>query len=249
MSDQDDVKNVIDSYRQRQQNTPKVFIISAVAMVLIFVGGILLYRWYTQPDAPLFAFLSTDTPTPTSTTTPSPIPPSSTPVPPTNTSIPTDTPTITLTPTIEGPFFYTVQENDTLSSISEQFGVDVLRLIEVNELENDTIFVGQAILIPDPNAPTPSRTPLPENMAPGTPIEYRVQPNDTLITIAEQFNSTEEAILEANEDIEDANSIFVGQIITVPVNLVTPAPSPTPGAGASTPGSIVTLTPTSSPTP
>ncbi|MEJ2607536.1 MAG: LysM domain-containing protein, partial [Anaerolineales bacterium] len=81
-----------------------------------------------------------------------------------------------------------------------------------------------------------TNTPLPENLLPGQKIEYRVQPNDTLESIAAQFNSTAEAIAEAN-DIEDPNDIGVGQIILVPVNIATPTPtlSPAPGTPSATP--------------
>ena len=243
MQNKDDVQNVINKYQKRQQGGGRMFIVGAIALVLIFVGGTLLYQWYTNPDARLFAFLATDTPTPTQTITPSPTVPSPTPVPPTETPTQTETPTITPTPTIEGPFFYTVQEGDTLFGIAEQFGVDVNRLLEVNELSFDSIIApGQQILIPDPNEELPTATPLPEGLPRGTEIEYRVQTGDTLTSIALKFNSTEEAILEANEEIEDANSIFVGQVIIVPVNLVTPAPTAT-GAPLNTPGAIATLTP------
>lgn len=250
MQKRKDVQDVISRYQKRQQGGGRMFALGAVALILIFAGSVLLYQWYTNPTGPLFAFLATDTPTPTSTATLTPTVPTPTPAPPTDTPFPTDTPTVTPTPTIEGPFFYTVQEGDTLSGIAEQFGVDVNRLMAVNELTFDSVIVpGQLILIPDPNEPLPTPTPFPSDLPRGTEIEYQVQPGDTLTTIALQFNSTEEAILEANEDIEDANSIFVGQIIIVPVNLVTPAPTVTGGAPLNTPGAIVTLTPTPTLTP
>jgi LysM repeat protein len=250
MSDQKSAKDVIDKFQKKQKRAPTSFIIGALALVLIFAGGVILFQWYQNPDSPMFAFLAgTSTPTATPTATETPVPPTRTPVPPTSTATETETPTITPTPTISGPFIYTVQEGDTLSSIAEQFGVDVIRIMEANELETEAIFISQQLLIPDPNEPPPSATPLPEGLPPGFLIEYRVQPEDSLIAIAIKFNSTVEAILEANEALEDENSIFVGQVIQVPVNLVTPVPTNTPGepAPATTPGSIATLTPTSTP--
>ncbi|HUF37854.1 MAG TPA: LysM peptidoglycan-binding domain-containing protein [Anaerolineales bacterium] len=247
MSDQKSAKDVIENFQKKQQRAPRSFVFGALALILIFAGGVVLFQWYNNPDAPMFAFLAgTSTPTSTATATETPVPPTQTPLPPTNTPTETETPTITPTPTISGPFIYTVQEGDTLSTISEQFGVDVIRIMEANELENEAIFIGQQLLIPDPNEPPPSATPLPEGLPPGFIIEYRVQPDDSLSGIAFLFNSTVEAILEANEDLEDENAIFVGQILLIPVNLVTPAPTNTPGepAPVSTPGSIATLTPT-----
>jgi LysM repeat protein len=64
-----------------------------------------------------------------------------------------------------------------------------------------------------------------------------VLPGDSLASIAAEFFSTEAAIIEAN-DILDPNQIFAGQLLIVPVNLITitPGPSPTPeGTSAPTP--------------
>ena len=54
MQNRDDVKNVIHKYQKKQQGGGRMFAVGAIALVLIFVGGLLLYRWYTNPDAPLF---------------------------------------------------------------------------------------------------------------------------------------------------------------------------------------------------
>ena len=248
MNDQESAKDVIEKFQKRQQRAPTSFIVGALAIVLIFAGGVILFQWYQNPDAPMFSFLApTATPTLTPTATNTPEPPTPTPLPPTPTATQTETPTITPTPTISGPFIYTVQEGDTLSSIAAQFGVQLLRLMEVNELENEAIFIGQQLLIPDPNEEAPTATPLPAGLPPGFIIEYRVQPDDSLIGIAIKFNSTVEAILEENEELDDSNSIFVGQLLRIPVNLVTPEPTATEGA-VSTPGSIATLTPSAEPT-
>lgn len=249
MNDPESPEEVIKKYQRRQERAPRAFIVGVFALLLIFAGAVVLYQWYKDPNAPMFAFLAgTATPTTTPTPTETPLPPSPTPLPPTDTPTPTETPTITPTPTISGPFIYTVQEGDTLSSIAEQFGVDVVRLMEVNGLENEAIFVNQQLLIPDPNEELPTATPLPPNLPPGFIIEYRVQVDDSLISIALKFNSTVEAILEENEELVDENSIFIGQLLRIPVNLVTPAPTSTE-APVTTPGAIFTLTPSPSPTP
>jgi uncharacterized protein YkwD len=51
-------------------------------------------------------------------------------------------------------------------------------------------------------------------------IEYRVLPGDTLAGIAAKFNSIADNIIEAN-NIENANALAVGQVLQIPVNLVT----------------------------
>jgi len=242
-----DPKHIIETYQKRQQRAP--FLLGGLAVVLVIAGLLILALWLTDPERSGFTLFASDTPTPTATYTNTPVPPTQTSVPPTETPTPTDTPTITPTPTIEGPFYYTVQEGDTLTTIAEKFGVSVLRIMEVNEMENPDIFVGVPILIPDPNEVAPTATPIPDNLPRGTKIEYRVQPGDSLTSIAIKFNSTEDAILEENEDLDDPNSIFAGQLLIIPTNLVTPAPTATTATGASTPGAIVTLTPQPSPTP
>jgi LysM repeat protein/ribosomal protein L40E len=55
---------------------------------------------------------------------------------------------------------YTVQENDTLSSISANYNVSMGAIREFNNLPTDTVFLGQTLLIPlCARAPTPGPTP------------------------------------------------------------------------------------------
>jgi LysM repeat protein len=114
-------------------------------------------------------------------------------------------------------------------SIAEQFGVELDLLLAYNpEIAGDgTIFVSQEVTIPPPDAPLPTGTPLPENLRPGSEIEYRVRAGDTVASIAEEFNSTVDDIVAQNE-LDNANDIFVGQTLIVRIDLVTPAPTNTP---------------------
>jgi LysM repeat protein len=75
--------------------------------------------------------------------------------------------------------------------------------------------------------PVPTPTLLPAGLGRGDEIQYFVLRGDTLAAIAAEFYSTEDAIIEAN-DLADSNSIFVGQLLIVPVNLITPTPGPSP---------------------
>jgi N-acetylmuramoyl-L-alanine amidase len=224
-----DVADVIMAYRRRRERLVPL-ILGGLAVVLLVVGVFMVVLWLTGDNPPaLPGFLASKTPTPTETSTPLPA---------------TDTPTITLTlppsdtPTPTGPLSSTVERGDSLWTIAEQFGLDGISLLmAVNNIDDpDAIFVGQVLIIPGAEDILPTNTPLPENLLPGQKIEYRVQPNDTLESIAAQFNSTAEAIAEAN-DIEDPNDIGVGQIILVPVNIATPTPtlSPAPGTPSATP--------------
>lgn len=197
-----------------------------VSAVLLIIGAAILIFWLLGGGGPKLAFLATDTPTPTVTDTPTA---TATQAPPA-TETPTETllPTETITPTQSGPFIYQVEEGDNLWSIAQKFGVDLLVLITVNNLEpnNPTIRVGDKLIIPAPDTVLPTATALPTNLRPGTRIQYQVQLGDSLLSIAIQFNTTMDAIKKEN-NIENENQIFVGQVLTIPVNLVTPVPTAT----------------------
>jgi len=71
--------------------------------------------------------------------------------------------------------------------------------------------------------PTATFTP-----GPGEPTTYRVQPGDTLLTIAAQFDVTVEAIMATN-NLDDPNFIQIGQELIIPVGgLPEPTPTDTP---------------------
>ncbi|MEX2161356.1 MAG: LysM peptidoglycan-binding domain-containing protein [Anaerolineales bacterium] len=204
------------------------FYVLAGLSLLLVAGGMFLTGSWVFAGGPAALFPS-DTPTPTATFTPSNTP----------TITPTSTETtIPSTPTASAPFSYTVVSGDTISAIAERFDVNFIIIMLLNGLSNDSVLaVGQVLTIPDPNMEIPTPTALPTNLRRGDEILYFVMPGDTLAGIAAEFFSTEDAIIDAN-DLDDPNSIFVGQLLTVPVNLITPTPGPSP-----TP--LQTATPTS----
>ncbi len=233
--------NVINAYRKRRQrgNPNIVYIIAAV---LVLGGLILLIAWLMGPSKPLNALFATETPTPTLTYTP------------TSTSTPTETPTVTPTSTVTNtatpsmPFNYTVQEGDTLFSIVEKYnlgdnGVALILLLNPYNAETgigvdpatQNIIPGEIILLPYPGMPLPTATPIPENIASGTKLEYIVQSGDTLAGIAATFNSTADAIIKENK-IDDPNALFIGQTLVIPVNIVTATPTTPPTSTPITPG-------------
>jgi len=247
----------INSYRKRRQRRgPNIIFI--IAGLLILGGVILLVVWLTGPSKPLNALFATETPTPTLTFTP------------TNTSTPTETPTatptltITPTPTFSVPFNYTVQSGDSLFSIVAKYNLGddgialILLLNQYGGIDpvsgypigvdpsTGNVLPGQVILLPYPGMPLPTATLVPSDLPRGTKIDYTVQSGDTLAGIASKFNTTEEAIVTENK-IADPNALFVGQLLVIPVNLVTATPTrpPTstpvpPGPGTSLPTTTFT---------
>ena len=97
------------------------------------------------------------------------------------------------------------------------------------------IIVGQQILLSPPNWPILTPTPLPTGLGYGARITYFVLPNDNLGIIAKQFNSTENAIVAANKTVLTeglASTIYPGQLLIIPINIVTPVASVTATATA-----------------
>lgn len=250
--------DVINSFKKRRKrNNPNLIYI--IAGVLLLGGIILLIAWLSQPGRPIARMLATETLTPTQTHTP------------TATSTPSATPTLTETPSItptatfSQPFNYTVQDGDYLASIVEKFGLGdngialILLLNPYGGIDETTglpigidatgnIVPGQLITLPNPGMQLPTATPIPPDLPRGTKIDYVVQSGDSLGAIAAKFNSTEEEIKKANPDIDEAGNIFIGQLLVIPVNIVTPTATRPPTSTPITPGPGTTL-PTASLTP
>lgn len=244
--------NVLNSFRKRRQQQGALLRYGAIGLVVL--GVILLIVWLTSgSNAPLAGMFATDTPTATVTFTP------------TNTRIPTETPTVTLTTTItstatpSAPFPYTVVEGDSLAVIVDKFGLGdngIKLILSLNPFNPQTgggidpttqiVYPGLVLLLPYPGMPLPTPTPIPADLRPGTEIEYVVELGDTLAGIAATFNSTEDAIIEAN-NIENANALFAGQLLVIPINLVTVTPTLPPTSTPVTP--TVPGQPTGTPLP
>jgi LysM repeat protein len=103
---------------------------------------------------------------------------------------------------------YVVRWGDTLSSISFQFGVTVEAIKSANGITSDIIVVGQQLVIPVATAPSPGP-------GAGTVIHI-VQPGENLFRIALLYNTTVEAITQANS-ITSPWVIYVGQQLVIPV--------------------------------
>jgi LysM repeat protein len=223
----------VTNYRKKQQVGP--FVIWTLVIVLVVGGLVILGTWLFGADGPVQTMLATETPTVTPTSTPTSTA--------TLTSTPTETttPTETLTPTPSMPFNYEIQSGDTLYGLQEKFGLgdDFLCTIAILNpgIDINNITLGQSVVLPNPDLRCPTPTPIDLTaLRRGAEVSYTIQAGDTIAAIASRFNSTIEDILATN-GITDANRIFVGQVIKVRVNLVTPTITPNPTI---TPGPTVT---------
>jgi LysM repeat protein len=136
---------------------------------------------------------------------------------------------------------YIVEPRDTLDGIGALFDVRVACIREVNNLRPaDILRPGDALVISTacpaydgiapvefPRLDSPGRT--------GEDGTYAVRPNDTLDTIAQQFNVSVIALAEAN-DITEPRRLSIGTLLEIPADApaygVVPARVPTGPDGA-----------------
>ncbi len=103
---------------------------------------------------------------------------------------------------------YTVQPGDTFIRIARRFGYTLDALLTINPgVDPENLRVGQQICLP----PSPGAGPFP---CFGGSI-YRIQPGDTLYSIARRFGVTLEALLSANPGIDPEN-LIIGDPLCIP---------------------------------
>ena len=143
----------------------------------------------------------TDTlaPAPPETATP-PLTPSATVTwAPTATASPT---AISPTPLPTGDITYTVREGDTLSSLARAYRTTVWAIMNKNGLTDpDHLRVGQTLIIPVGSMPSQRI--------------HRVQPGESLASIARRYGVSLAALAQAN-GLSNPNRIAVGQVLVIP---------------------------------
>jgi LysM repeat protein len=114
---------------------------------------------------------------------------------------------------VDEPRPYTIQEGETLSAIAAQRGFTLEAVLEANPEISDPNLVaaGDMVFIP----------PHPANIMPDFNQDeihgiYVVQEGDTLSEIAINNGTSIDHILEVNQQIDDPNLIFSGQVVAVP---------------------------------
>lgn len=98
---------------------------------------------------------------------------------------------------------YIVKKGDTLYGISNQFGVSVTKLADINNIKDNNIQIGEELLIPLESGTNPN------NM-----FMYTVQKGDTLYGIARKYGTTVKEIMDLNY-LTDIN-LSIGQVIRIP---------------------------------
>lgn len=100
---------------------------------------------------------------------------------------------------------YTVKPGDTLYGISNQYGVSVTELAELNGIQGSNLSVGTVLRIPNKSGVNPN------NM-----FMYTVKSGDTLYSIARKYNTTVNDIINLN--YLKSNNLSVGQVLRIPEN-------------------------------
>ena len=98
---------------------------------------------------------------------------------------------------------YTVKAGDTLYGISNQFGVSVTELANLNNVKADTLKIGQVLNIPSSSGTNPD-----------TMFMYTVKKGDTLTSIAKKYNTTVPKIINLNN--LSTSNLSIGQVLRIP---------------------------------
>ena len=98
---------------------------------------------------------------------------------------------------------YTVKSGDTLYGISNQFGVSVTELAEINNVNAQNLQVGQTLTIPSKSGTNPN------NM-----FMYTVKSGDSLYSIAQKYGTTVKAIQDLN--YLKSTNLTIGQVLRIP---------------------------------
>lgn len=114
---------------------------------------------------------------------------------------------LTYTP-VPGSGYYTVQKGDSLWSIANKYDTTVSEIRNYNNLTSDTLQIGQQIRIPRGSTVTPPNDQVPSQ------VTYIVKSGDSLWSIANKYNTTVDAIKNANNLTN--NLLRIGQVLVIP---------------------------------
>lgn len=105
---------------------------------------------------------------------------------------------------------YVVQRGDTLYSIANKLNVTVAELKAANNLTSNLLNIGQRLIIPTTTPPNQSED----------YVTYEVQRGDSLYSIARQFNTTVNDLINFNQ--LSSTNLSIGQKLLIPVTNAVP---------------------------
>src|SRR5690606_3467211 len=116
---------------------------------------------------------------------------------------------VNVPPAIEGDYYYVVK-GDTPYSLSRRFGLTVDELLQMNQIYDGNIKIGQRLLVKKNSGSGISNS----NSVPAyNPTIYTVAPGDTLYSISKRFNVSVDELMQLNY-MRD-NNIKVGQELII----------------------------------
>lgn len=105
---------------------------------------------------------------------------------------------------------HVVQRGESLSQIAKQYGVTMTQLMQLNAIaDSDAIYIGQTLHLPPVEFRNPKQPTLPEHT-------HTIKRDETLSELAQEYNVPLIELLRYN-GIQDADAIYVGQTIQIPV--------------------------------
>ena len=116
------------------------------------------------------------------------------------------------------PVYHVVRAGEYPLSIAQQYDISVDTLLSINQITDPTrLQIGQKLLVPVTTTPVPTATPTPRFSPTPTPepVYYTVQSGDTLLAIANEYDTGVEAIMLANE-LDNPHTLKIGQKLLIP---------------------------------
>lgn len=118
---------------------------------------------------------------------------------------------------------HVVKAGETLFRISQQYGADVKKIKQLNDLSSNNLAVGQKLKIPGKKgSQTGNKVTSEENTIPAEPPDdaksitiHVVKDGETLYSISQSYNKSVDDIVNANDNLKSQN-IEVGQKIKIP---------------------------------
>ncbi len=159
------------------------------------------------------------------------------------------------------PVVYVVKRGDTVNLIAARYGINVADLMAFNGMRSDLIQIDQKLTIPlgdvprgADGLPVPTPTPTPKSAI----YLVVVRAGDTIESIANRLGSSVEAIVDFNDNLQNADTIIrPGEQVIVPVGTITatltlqsvtgptstpvPTPTATPGPAHAAPQLLTPL--------